>query len=183
MLGAACISSCLSIYGQKKRNCVPDAILSSYSARSFNSRPVSEKELEIILACGIKAPSSMNSQLWKFTVVRNHELAIEVLPEIKPGNAIIVISGPETDLGGINADIDCAIAMSYMYIAAQGMGLASHIYVSPIFMINSDLKEKLEIPPDYRAILVIRIGNTDDFVDGVSTASTRHTLKEIVTYK
>lgn len=160
-----------------------DAILSSYSSKSFNSEPVSEDEIEMVLRCGNKAPSARNSQTWKYTVVKDNALAKEIVRDAMPGNVIIVVSGPEAGQPGMNADIDCTLSVAYMYMAAQGLGLAAHLYTSPIRKINESLKEQLEIPSGYRAVIVMKMGNTESYVDGVSSASARNALEEVVTYK
>jgi nitroreductase len=105
------------------------------------------------------------------------------MPDVLPGNVVIVISGPETDAPGMNADIDCSLATAYMYLAAQSLELAAHLYTGPVSGINENFKEKLEIPEGYRAIIAMKMGNIDDSVDGVSAASARKDLKEFVTYK
>lgn len=183
MLIAALSLSSGAVFGQEKGNCVTDFILSSYSSRAFNSVPVSDDQIELILRSGIKAPSARNSQSWKFTVVEDNSLAKEIIPDVLPGNVLFVISGPEAEAPGMNSDIDCSIATAFMFLAGQSLGLASHIYGSPIVGINENMREKLEIPEGYRAILVLRMGNMDKEVDGVSAASPRNDLQEFVTYK
>jgi nitroreductase len=172
-----------ALQGQESASCVTDLILSSYSSKAFNSVPVSKDQIELVLRSGIKAPSARNSQAWKFTVVKDNSLAKEIIRDALPGNVVIVISGPEADSPGMNADIDCALAMAYMYISAQSLGLASHLYTGPIRGVNENLKEKLEIPKGYRAIIAMKIGNMDDSVDGISSASSRNHMEDVVTYK
>ncbi len=171
------------IQGQTNGNSVTDAILSSYSAKMFTTEPVSEGEIDLVLKCGIKAPSARNSQLWKFTVVKDNSIIESLIPNITAGNILIVISGRESDQPGINIDFDCALATAYMYMAAQGLGLGAHIYAGPVDQINSTKKQVLEIPEDYRVVSVLRIGNIDKNIDAVSSASTRKSLEEVVNYK
>ncbi|MBG0859903.1 MAG: nitroreductase family protein, partial [Bacteroidales bacterium] len=59
------------LYGQTSDNCVTGVILSAYSERAYSSEPVTDQQLDVILKCGIKAPSAKNAQPWKFTVVKN----------------------------------------------------------------------------------------------------------------
>lgn len=172
-----------AIQGQGQGSCVTNFIQSSYSSKVFNAVPVSEDQIELVLRSGIKAPSARNSQKWKFTVIKDNTLAKEIIRDALPGNVVIVISGPESAQAGMNQDIDCALATAYMYIAAQSLGLAAHLYTGPVRGINENLKEKLEIPEAYKAILVMKMGNIDDSVDGVSSASARKDLKEFVTFK
>ena len=50
------------LHGQIYENCVADVILSGYSEKAFTSEPVTEQQLDLILKCGIKAPSARNNQ-------------------------------------------------------------------------------------------------------------------------
>jgi nitroreductase len=172
-----------TLKGQTTGNSVTNVILSGYSARMFTSEPVTDQQLDLIIKCGIKAPSARNSQLWKFTVVKDNALMNEIVKNTTQGNILIVISGQEGQQTGINVDFDCALATQNMYIAAQGLGLGAHIYGSPVGNINTNLKPRLGIPDGYRAITVLRIGNIDLSSDAVSAASTRKTQEEIVNYK
>jgi nitroreductase len=78
-------------------------------------------------------------------------------------------------------DFDCALATENMFIAAQSLGLGAHIYTAPIRNINSK-RQEFEIPPDYRAIAVLRIGHIDDSVDAISSATSRKKDEEVVNY-
>lgn len=169
--------------GQKTGNPVTDAILTGYTARKFTSEPVSDSNIELILKCGIKAPSARNSQLWKFTVVKDNALITEAIPNSTAGNILILVSGQEPAQQGTNVDFDCALATENMYIAAQSLGLGAHIYTGPVSNINSSKKQILGIPEGYKVISVLRIGNIDKNVDAVSSASTRKKMEEVVNYK
>jgi nitroreductase len=160
-----------------------DAIMSGYSAKMFTSQPVTDLQIETILKCGIKAPSARNSQLWRFTVVKDNALTAAIVPNITPGNILIVVSGQESEQPGVNVDFDCALATENMYIAAQSMGLGAHIYAGPVGNINSTKRQTLGIPEGYRAVSVLRVGNIDNNVDATSSASTRKKLEEVVNYK
>lgn len=172
-----------ALKGQTSGNPVVDVILTGYSVRAFTSVPVTDQQIDLILKCGIKAPSARNTQLWKFTVVKNIDLINEIAPNITPGNIFIVVSGSETAPEGVNVDFDCALAIENMFVAVQGLGLGGHIYGSPAPKINSSMKQKLDIPEGYRAIAVLRVGNVDKTVDAVSAATPRKTIEEIVNYK
>lgn len=171
------------IKGQTAGNCVTDVILSGYSARMFTSEPVSDSQIELILKCGLKTPSARNSQLWKFTVVKDNALIGEIIPKITAGNILIIISGQESQQPGTNVDFDCALATENMYVAAQSLGLGAHIYAGPVNNINTTKKQVLAIPEGYRAVSVLRVGNIDKNVDATSSASTRKKLEELVNYK
>jgi len=170
----------VGLYAQNNAGDITGFILSSYSTKSFISTPVSEANLETILRCGIKAPSARNSQMWKFTVVKDINLERKVISNIMEGNVLIIVSGLAKDQPGIDVAFDCALATQNMYLAAQGLGLGAHIYTGPIDAINKNLKTALKIPEGYKAIAVLRIGNKDSRVDATSAASKRKDYGEIV---
>jgi nitroreductase len=145
--------------------------------------PVTDSQIDLILKCGMKAPSARNSQLWKFTVVKDKTLIGKIIPNVTPGNILIVVSGQESNQAGINVGFDCALATENMFIAAQALGLGGHIYGGPVNNVNSTLKPDLGIPEDYRVVTILLIGNIDKTVDAVSSASTRKPIGDIVNYK
>ena len=52
-------------------NEVLNNILTRRSIRKFKPEQIKDEELELILKAGIYAPSGMNKQTWKFTVLQN----------------------------------------------------------------------------------------------------------------
>jgi nitroreductase len=165
-------------YGQSS-NSVSDLMLKSYSARTFTSEPVSAGDLEVILKCGIKAPSANNAQPWKFTVVRDLDLMQQMIGNVTQGNVLILISGMESRA---TVDYDCGLATENMAIAAISLGLGQRIYTGPIRNINLTMKEILQIPEGYRAVAVLRVGHIEKNVDAVSAASPRNSYEDVVTF-
>ncbi len=167
--------------GQVSGNNVTDAILSGYSVRTYTSVPVTDQQLDIILKCGIKAPSANNRQPWKFTVIRDEPTMQEIIDNVVPGNVLIVISGVVSQQGS-TPDFDCGLATHSMFVAAEGLGLGARIYGSPVSKIISN-REAYQIPSGYKPVMVLRIGNIDRSVDAVSAASTRKMPDEVINYK
>jgi nitroreductase len=170
----------IMLIGQTHGNDVIDLILSSYSARMFSEKPVTDNQIEQILKCGIKAPSARNKQPWKFTVVKDIEKVKDAFRSINSGNVVILVSGLETTTEGIY--FDCALATENMSIAAQSMGLGARIYTGPVHKINSEMREILEIPEGYQVVAALRIGNLDPGVDAISSASPRKEMSELVNF-
>lgn len=176
------VAGTYSLRAQNQGSATTDVILKGYSAKMFTSEPVRDSDLDLILKCGIKAPSARNTQGWKFTVVKNAELAGEIINNINPGNIVIIVSGVDSQQPGSFSEFDCALATQNMYIAGQSLGYGVHIYASPVGKINQK-KEAYGIPEGYRAISVLRIGSIDRNVDATSSASTRKPFEDIVIYK
>jgi len=167
--------------GQVAGNYVIDAILSGYSVKNYTSERVTDQQLDLILKCGIKAPSASNRQPWKFTVIRDDSTMKEIINNVVPGNVLIIVSGVESQQGGSTPDFDCGLATHSMFIAAEGLGLGARIYGSPIRNINLK-REVYQIPTNYKAVMVLRIGNIEKSVDAVSAASTRKMPEDVINY-
>lgn len=170
-----------TLYGQITDNCVTSVILSGYSERTYISEPVTDQQLDLILKCGVKAPSARNNQPWKFTVIKDETSMKELINDAASGNILIIVSGIESQSGNIS-DFDCGLATQSMFIAAHSLGLGARIYGSPVNIINSK-KEMFEIPTGYKAVVALRIGNVEKNVDAVSAATPRKKTEEIVNYK
>ena len=167
---------------QATGNAVIDVILSGYSVRAYSTQPVTDQQLELILKCGIKAPSARNGQPWKFTVIRDEATMKEIIKDAVAGNVLIIISGAETKQVGVNVDFDCGLATQSMFIAAEGLGLGARIYGGPVATVI-EKREAYKIPTGYHPVIVLRIGNKDKSVDAVSAATPRKPFDEVVNYK
>jgi hypothetical protein len=163
-------SGFIILSAQTSGNNVVDVILKGYSAKVFTTNPVSDNEIDLIVKCGMKAPSGMNRQPWKFTVVKDQTVTVEILKNITAGNILIIVSGQKRQDGTVDN-------------FAQGLSLGVHIYAGPVGNINTNLKQKLGIPDDYEAVTVLRVGSIDNSVDAVSGASARKKPEEVVNYK
>jgi len=165
---------------QTAGNPVTDLLLSAWSPRNYTDVPVADQQIDMILQCGIKAPSSRNGQPWHFTVLKNEALMKEIIPNITPGNVIIVISG-KVSQSGSTPDFDCGLTTQNMFIAATSMGLGARIYGGPIAAARSK-SETLQIPEGFTPVIMLRVGNIEKGTDAVSGASPRKTQEELVNY-
>ena len=170
-----------NLFGQATENCVTSVILSGYSERAYTSETVTDQQLDLILKCGIKAPSARNIQPWKFTVIKDETTMKEIINDVVPGNVLIIISGIESE-NGTTPDFDCGLATESMFVAAHSVGLGARIYGSPTGKINLN-KDLFQIPSGYKAVIVLRIGNVDKTVDAVSAATPRKKFEEVVNFK
>ena len=106
---------------------------SRYSCHSFDSYPVSDTKLNMILEAGRLAPSAKNLQPTRIWVVKSEE-ALARLHTVHPcyGAPVVLIVGcrneeawiRETD--GVNAaKTDAAIVLTHLMLTATDMGLAN----------------------------------------------------------
>ena len=167
-------------YGQNNKTDVVDVILSGYSEKTYTSEPVTDQQLDLILKSGMKAPSALNNQPWKFTVVKDEATMKSIISDAIPGNVLIIVSGQVSE-NGTTPDFDCGLATESMFIAAHSLGLGARPYGSPARNINIR-RAQFQIPAGYNAMNVLRIGNIDKSVDAVSAASPRKTPEEVINY-
>lgn len=173
------ISGITLLTAQNNDNSVIDAIMSAYSVKTFSTTPVTDKDIDIIVKCGMKAQSARNLQPWKFTVVKDQSLTKEIMPDITSGNVLIIISG-QNQKDGVPNYFDCGQATANMFLAAHALSLGAHIYGRPVSVLETGYKERLGIPADYKVVMVMRIGSVDKNVDAVSGASTRKSREDVV---
>ena len=166
--------------GQTTGNAVVDQIVSAWSPRNFTTVPVTDDQIDLILKCGIKAPSARNAQPWHFTVVRDETLMKQIITNITPGNVMIVVSGVESN-NGQTPDFDCGLATENMFLGATALGLGARIYGGPAAIANGKRAE-LQVPEGYKVVMLLRVGNVDKGVDAVSGASARKAQEEVVNY-
>lgn len=174
------VLTCGSALSQPVANPVTDLLLSAWSPRNFTAVPVTDEQIDMILKCGIKAPSARNAQPWHFTVVKNDALMKEIIPNIVSGNVIIVVSGKEGQQGNWTS-FDCGLATQSMFIAATSMGLGGRIYGGPVAAATSR-REALQIPEGFAPVMLLRVGNIEKGTDAVSGASPRKAAEELVNY-
>ncbi|MDP4223867.1 MAG: nitroreductase family protein [Bacteroidota bacterium] len=170
------------LYCQIPDNCITSAILSAYSEKAYVTEPVTDQQLDLVLRCGVKAPSGMNRQPWKFTVIKDETTMKEAINNVVAGNVLIIVSGTDSQDGTPPDMFACGLATESMFVAAHGLGLGARIYGSPVANINSK-KDLFQIPSGYTAVAVLRIGNVDKNVDAVSAATPRKSAEEIINYK
>lgn len=165
---------------QSSGNAVIDQLLSAWSPRNFTTVPVTDQQIDLILKCGIKAPSGRNLQPWHFTVVSGEAQMQEIIQDAVAGNVLFVISGKE-GANGVTPDFDCGLAAENMFIAATSLGLGGRIYGSPVAAAIRN-RDKLQIPAGFKPVIILRAGNIEKTTDASSGASSRKTVSEMVNY-
>ena len=174
------VLTCGNALSQTAGNPVTDLLLSAWSPRNFTAEPVTDQQIDMILQCGIKAPSARNGQPWHFTVLKDEALMKEIISNIVPGNVIIIVSGKESATG-TTPDFDCGLTTQNMFVAATSMGLGARIYGGPIAAAR-EKREALQIPEGFTPVIMLRVGNFEKGTDAVSGASPRKAKEEVINW-
>ncbi len=142
---------------------VLDSIRHRKSIRAFKRDEVERGKLEEVLEAGRLAPSAKNRQQWKFIAVTSPE-ALKALSECtvmkfvaQAPAAVIVCAGEEYVMRcGVEATVvDASIAMSFMLLAADELGLSTCWIGS---FDSASLRERFGIPEGWRPIALTPIG-------------------------
>lgn len=138
---------------------------SRYSCRAYLDKPVEEEKLEYIKECMRLAPSAVNRQPWKFRVVRSAEgkeklQSCYARPWFNEAPLYILASVLHEQEwvrkdGKPHGDIDVAIAVEHLCLAATEQGLGS------CWVCNFDAQlchELFQLPEAEEAVVIIPIG-------------------------
>ena len=160
---------------------VLEAIKKRRTIRAYKSAPVDQKTLDTILDAGRLAPSWGNTQTWRWVVVQDKNLRLQIAENVlRPGNrgtdavktAPIVIAAcaelnkagfrdgqPSTDKSGYWYMFDAALALENMVLTAESLGLAT------MFIGGMDAKKAeslLGVPPGYVCVILMVLGYPDE---------------------
>lgn len=160
--------------------------LKRFSARNYTDEPVSESDLQYILESIQVAPSAVNRQPWKFLIVKNEEAKVKVRKAydrewIKTAPLFIVAFKNTNEQwvrpcdGKAHGDIDVAIAVEHICLAATDCGLGS----CWVCNFNPEtIKADFPQPEGYEPVAIIPIGHIDD--NGSVAVKSRKSLERIV---
>ncbi len=182
---------------------VLEAIKSRRSIRRYQTTPVDDKTLEIVLEAARWAPSWKNTQCWRFVVVRDSSIKAEIancLIKSKRGDIlvdnagsmaiiqapILIVACAELGKSGLNAGVfatdkgdwymfDVALAMQNLVLAAHALGLGT-VYLG---LFNAKkVAEILVVPEGFCVVAMTPLGYPDQELRPVP----RKELSEIVFY-
>ena len=165
-------------------NPVLSSIMARRSIRKSLDKPVEHEKLEVIVKCGINAPSGMNRQPWIVRVVEDQKLIADVTEVYKQANAeqmkgdkdfknmfrnapnLICVCTPANGGG----ELDAGLLGENIMLAAQSMGLGTCCLGGPVRFLLSNEKckfflNRLDIPADYKLNYIIAIGYPDEQPD------------------
>lgn len=162
---------------------VINTILSRRSIRRYLDKPVERERLELIVKCGLSAPSGMNKQPWAVRVVDNPEYingVTEIFKKAQPeaaaepgfknifrnAPAVIFIASPKDGTG----QLECGLLGENMILAAHSMGLGTCCLGGPLAFMRSNEEaskyiDRLGFPEDYALFYAIAVGYPDEQPD------------------
>ena len=165
---------------QTELNPVLSAMMARRSIRKYADRPVEHEKLEVIVRCGINAPSGMNRQPWAVRVVEDPQLTRDVTEVYRKANPDQVARDPDFKNMFRNAptlicvctpnnggQLDAGMLGENMMIAAQAMGLGTCCLGGPVRFLKSNEQAKffldrLDIPSGYELNYILAIGYPDE---------------------
>jgi nitroreductase len=161
-----------------------------YSVRNYLDKPIEKDKLLQVLEAGRMAPSAVNFQPWHFIIVEDPNIKDQLYTVysrdwIKSAPAIIVACGDHQKAwrradGKSFTDVDVAIAMDHMTLAAADLGLGT----CWVCAFNSAQSHKiLQLPSHMEIIGLLPIGYPADAADLERHGTKRKPLDEIVTWK
>jgi len=165
-------------------NPVLSNMMARRSIRKYLDKPVEHEKLEVIVKCGINAPSGMNRQPWIIRVVEDQKLITDVTEVYKQENPeqvardkdfknmfrnapnLICVCTPANGGG----ELDAGLLGENMMLAAQSMGLGTCCLGGPVRFLLSNEKckfflDRLDIPADYKLNYILAIGYPDEQPD------------------
>jgi len=161
-----------------------------YSCRGYDTKPVEDDKLNLILEAGRVAPSAVNHQPWHFIVIRDKENLKIIHPVYhrdwyKKAPCLIIICGDHNQSwirkdGKDHCDIDIAIAVDHITLQATELGLGT------CWVCNFDKDlciELLNLPQNLEPIVIIPLGYPLDSKNPNRHKEERKPIGEIVSYE
>lgn len=141
-----------------------DAIKSRRSIRSYLAKPVEEEKFARLLEASRLAPGARVEQDFKMVIVTDNNLKRELIPACEGQSflaeapiVLVMCSTNDRNMlcGQPVRTIDCSIAISFMLLEAEELGLG----MCWLGAFKADeVQQILEIPNEYKVVAVIPIG-------------------------
>ena len=142
-----------------------DAIFKRASVRRFTDDPMTDDEVRALLRAGMAAPSGGNQQPWEFYVT-DDKMLLQELSKTSP-YAGLLADAPQAIITAYRKDckipeyaqIDMSIAMEYMWLATDEIGLGGvWIGIAPVKERMQAVEAILKLPEDQSAFGIFALG-------------------------
>lgn len=159
-----------------------------YSVRSYKNMPVEKEKILQVLEAGRAAPSACNLQPWHFVVITEEEMknrVAEAYPRdwFKSAPVIIAVCGDHSQSwkrrdGKDHCDVDAAIAVDHMTLAAADLGLGT----CWICAFDAEKCHKaLDLPGNQEVVVLFPLGYPASDIGG--NEKSRKSLDEIISWR
>lgn len=160
-----------------------------FSCRDYDSaRPVSDNDVSRVLEAARISPSACNSQPWHFFVVRDSAVRAAMLAKSRPAfvtaPVLIVCCGVHTEAwhrpadNKDHTDIDMAIAIQQMCLAATAAGMATCWICS---FDTQAVRDALTLPEYMEPVALLPLGYANTAIYPEVPQKIRKSLDDIVT--
>lgn len=160
-----------------------ELIQSRYSCRDYKPLPVEQEKIDYIMECVRLAPSAVNFQPWQFRIITSDEDKCKIRACYKRDwfntAPMYIMASLVHDQewvrrdGKRHGDIDVAIAVEHLCLAATEQGLAT-CWVCNFH--EEIAREQFAMPENEEAVVLIPIGYPNNEI----TPKTRKDLSEII---
>ena len=151
-----------------------EGILTRRSIRQFDaSKDISNDDLQEIIKAAQYAPSAHNKQPWEFLVITD-KMKMAELRHVQPWTsfakdaaAVVVVCGNtdeafsrhKDDESWNYSDIDCALAVENLLLAAHAKGIGSCFCgAAPMPKVIAGLQEMFTLPDNIRPLSIVVLG-------------------------
>ena len=194
-----CVTLCQNLTNNRKKYMAfLDLVKQRYSCRSYQEKSVEQEKLDYVMECVRFAPSAVNKQPWMFRIVKNEADKAKLQEcynrewfQTAPMYIICSILHDEEWVrsdGKHHGDIDIAIAVEHLCLAATEQGLATCWVCNfdaekckQLFAIADSEEPAVLIPIGYAADEPKEKGGTRD-VDNIAGGHQRKEIEEIAKY-
>lgn len=161
-----------------------DLAMERFSARKFTDEPVCQADIDYIKECVRLAPSAVNKQPWKFVIIKSEEAKQRIRQTYDRDwfvtAPLYILCLKNEDKGWTrrydnksHADIDLAIAIEHLCLAATDRGLGS----CWVCNYHPELMQQLFPYPGFEAVAIIPLGHIAE--DCPHPEKSRKELEEI----
>jgi len=138
------------------------------SIREFTSDNVDDKTVDLIIEMGTWAPSGLNNQPWKFTVIRDQYLKDEIAAKttyshiIKGAPVCIAVFLDNSQSYNRIKDIQAIGAcIQNMLLTIHNLGLGG-VWLGEILKNRDSVEQILKVPENCELMAVVALGHTDE---------------------
>jgi nitroreductase len=163
---------------------------SRFSVRDYRETPVEDEKIRFVLEAARIAPSAANRQPWHFVVVRDEKLRAQIYATygkkwIESAPVVIVACGDhelswKRNDGKDHLDIDLAIAVDHMTLAAADRGLGTCWICA---FDAAACHRVLGLPDSVEAVALLPLGYPAEKGDPDRHGKARKKMDEIVAWR